>query len=129
MNRGIRAWNRLKEDVYNLRFAFLGIFLYYAAVHVLFGLFCPVRIVVHMPCPGCGMTRAFFLALTGRWTEAWEMHPMIYGWMLFGALFLFERYFMEKKGMPFRAFLVLLCLGTLFVYAYRLVYGFPKMLV
>ncbi len=64
---GIR---RLGKDLYGLRYAFLGIAVYYLTAALLFGQFCPMMIFLHLPCPGCGMTRAFGLVLTGHWQEA-----------------------------------------------------------
>jgi hypothetical protein len=37
---------------------------------------CPMRWVVHLPCPGCGLTRAAGLALTGHFVAATRMHPL-----------------------------------------------------
>jgi hypothetical protein len=37
---------------------------------------CPMRWILHVPCPGCGMTRAAALALTGHFAEATRMHPL-----------------------------------------------------
>ncbi len=37
---------------------------------------CPMRWMLHIPCPGCGMTRAAALALTGQFAAATRMHPL-----------------------------------------------------
>jgi hypothetical protein len=39
---------------------------------------CPVRLVLHVPCPSCGLTRATLLALTGHEREAFAMHPLVF---------------------------------------------------
>ena len=39
---------------------------------------CPVRIVLHVPCPSCGLTRATLLALSGHFREALAMHPLVF---------------------------------------------------
>ena len=41
---------------------------------------CPVQILYGLPCPGCGLTRAGVLLLTGHFAAAFQMHPFIYGW-------------------------------------------------
>jgi hypothetical protein len=38
--------------------------------------FCPLRRVLHVPCPSCGLTRAARLALAGDWGGATRMHPL-----------------------------------------------------
>ncbi len=37
---------------------------------------CPMAAVLHVPCPGCGMTRATLAALHGDFTESFRMHPL-----------------------------------------------------
>jgi hypothetical protein len=41
--------------------------------------FCPMRILFHVPCPSCGLTRATRLALSGQFVDATHMHPL---WMV-----------------------------------------------
>lgn len=36
---------------------------------------CPSRLILGVPCPGCGTTRAFLLAMHGHWGEAVAMNP------------------------------------------------------
>ena len=116
---------RFREDLYELRYALLGIVIYYITAHVMFGQFCPMMIVCHLPCPGCGMTRAFFCVLSGRWQQAWQLQPLVYGWMLLAALFVVNRYLLNKKPKFLTYLLIAMLLGTLFLYAYRICFGFP----
>ncbi len=37
---------------------------------------CPMHLVLGLPCPGCGLTRAFCLASHGHWLEAYSFHPL-----------------------------------------------------
>ena len=47
-------------------------------VAVLFGGYaCPFEFVTGIPCPGCGMTRAFLALLRGDFALSWTMHPML----------------------------------------------------
>jgi hypothetical protein len=39
---------------------------------------CPIAAVAHTPCPTCGMTRAFTLALHGDFAAATAMHPLVW---------------------------------------------------
>ena len=107
------------------RSALLGIAIYYVTVHLLFGQFCPMMIFLHLPCPGCGMTRAFVLVLTGHWQQAWQLQPLVYGWILLGILFGINRYLLDKKPRMLTVLLVMLLLGTIVLYACRICFGFP----
>ena len=37
---------------------------------------CPVRLLFHVPCPSCGLTRAARLVLAGDFAGATHMHPL-----------------------------------------------------
>jgi hypothetical protein len=53
---------------------------------------CLSRRLFHLPCPACGMTRAFALLAKGDWSAATALHPlapvlaleMILGWLAWG---------------------------------------------
>lgn len=47
---------------------------------------CPFYNLTGLPCPGCGLTRAFVCLGHGRFGEALHWHPL--GWLVFG-LFVF----------------------------------------
>ncbi len=47
---------------------------------------CPMALILGMPCPGCGLTRAFCFASHGRFAEAFGFHVL---WPLFLAYFAF----------------------------------------
>lgn len=57
------------------------------------GAVCLSRRLLHIPCPGCGMTRAFAHLAKGEWGAALALHPMapavalemVLGWILWGA--------------------------------------------
>jgi hypothetical protein len=36
---------------------------------------CGLRRLTGIPCPGCGMTRAFTALARGDWAAAWALHP------------------------------------------------------
>jgi hypothetical protein len=40
--------------------------------------FCPLAVVLHIPCPGCGMGRATRALLQGDVTQALRMHPLCF---------------------------------------------------
>ena len=48
--------------------------------------FCPVNLVLGLPCPGCGITRAFGHATHGLFREAFGFHalwPLLLGYFVF----------------------------------------------
>ncbi|MFL6263747.1 MAG: DUF2752 domain-containing protein [Thermoanaerobaculia bacterium] len=61
--------------------------------------FCLSRRLFHLPCPTCGMTRAFALLAKGSWGAAVALHPlapvlaleMILGWLAWGAALAVQR--------------------------------------
>ncbi len=41
---------------------------------------CPSRLLFHMSCPGCGLTRSIVLLASGDWRSSWRMHHL--GWLV-----------------------------------------------
>ncbi len=48
---------------------------------------CPFYRITGLPCPGCGLTRAFVCLGHGRWAEALHWHPI--GWFVYALFALF----------------------------------------
>jgi hypothetical protein len=54
---------------------------------------CLSRRLLHLPCPGCGLTRAFALLAKWEWAAAFVKHPLasvlaleaVLGWLAWGA--------------------------------------------
>jgi len=47
---------------------------------------CPFYNLTGLPCPGCGLTRAFVCLGHGQWHESLHWHPL--GWLIYGACLL-----------------------------------------
>lgn len=89
-------------------------------LYLLFGSICPSKIFIGMPCPACGMTRAFVLILLGRWNEAWELQPMV-GAVMFGAgLFIYLRYIKACNMKYFKICAVVIIMAAFFLFGYRI---------
>ncbi|WP_207662140.1 DUF2752 domain-containing protein [Clostridium sp. AM58-1XD] len=53
---------------------------------------CPIRYVTGIPCPGCGMTRAFLSLLSGHVREAFSYHPLFWAVpVLFYGVYRYDR--------------------------------------
>src|SRR5215472_1874344 len=60
------------------RAALVGAVWSLGAVPVLFGRArCVAASILHLPCPGCGLTRAAYLLLAGHVTASLHMHPLL----------------------------------------------------
>ena len=58
-----------------LRWGFLVVFV--AAVVFMFDYHCPFKAIFSLPCPGCGMTRAFLALLQGHLVLSLRWHAML----------------------------------------------------
>lgn len=67
---------RIPFDYRNfLRWGFLVVFVGF--VVFVFDYHCPFRAIFSLPCPGCGMTRAFLDLLQGRFALSLQRHAML----------------------------------------------------
>ncbi len=94
-----------------------------AAVYAVIG--CPFRFFLGVPCPGCGMTRAFFALLRFDFTAAFSFHPLIFIMPFIGA-YIIARFI--KKDAIFsetteKVLLALVIVTFSAVYVFRLVSG------
>lgn len=93
---------------------------------------CIYRATLGIPCPGCGMTRAFTSLLSGHYRESFAMNPLwplvlaVVGLMLYiklaGKTLGFKQWLLTKKGTQ-----VLICLVFLIILVYiiRMILLFP----
>lgn len=124
----------LAADLRRLWPASAAILVYGLVTHLIFDRFCPMLILTGFPCPGCGMTRALILVLTGRFAAAWQFQPPVYGWILLALAFGARRYLIgrpvsARETRVWMTMLGLLLLSSLALYGYRIFCGFPPGLV
>jgi hypothetical protein len=80
---------------------------------------CLSRRLLHLPCPGCGMTRAFALLAKGEWNAAFAEHPLapvlalegVLGWLAWGVALAARR----SLRLPFRLDTVVLAHAAVLV--------------
>ena len=108
-----RAWRTYKDTI--IPVLCLGVYVFLA---YLLHIPCPFRYATGIPCPGCGMTRAYLLVFEGDFAGAFALHPL---WPLIPiALVLLAVFHGERRKLGRTLTIwgtVLLMLG---VYAYRM---------
>ena len=123
---------KLLRDVGILKRPIILMGIYCIVCELIFHKICISRILTGMPCPGCGLTRAFQLAATGHFAEATRMHPLWIFLVIAVPVALLERYLKLpikiseriKKGNQVILFVVLI--SFLIFYVYRMSYEFPN---
>lgn len=123
MNYLRTVWNRIWTDLRNNYIALLVVLAYMGVTQFLFHTVCPVAILTGHPCPGCGLTRASLLLLTGHPVAAFAMNPSVFAWWFLILYLIICRYFLGKKAWGMTVFLTLTCLLTLGIFAWRFVHG------
>lgn len=103
----------------------VSIVAYFVLANLIFGYVCPPMIFIGFPCPGCGLTRAGVLLLTGNFSESFSMHPLLIPAVVFilaaGAFRLFLPQKMKFLNVPAAIILV----AFFVLYIYRLVTMYP----
>ena len=80
------------NDMKHAKWAILLVFAYFVLLRNFFVTTCLAVLITGLPCPGCGMTRAFIRLLHLDFAEAWQMHPFVYFFAVFVIWFGIRRY-------------------------------------
>jgi hypothetical protein len=104
----------------------VAIGVYFLAANFLFGYICPVMIIVGLPCPGCGMTRAGLLFLTGNFSQSFSFHPMFVPAMVFMAIAAALKFFRPEKTNVLQTPAIIFFVIIVAVYVFRMVNLFPN---
>lgn len=117
---------RIGRDILRIKFPLILTAVYVSAASLLTEEICPLRILTGFPCPGCGLTRAGVLVLTGHWNNAAQMNLMIFLWIP-AFIFLFLGYYLFPGKQKYAvAFLIVTCILTLTYYTVRMALYFPE---
>ncbi len=81
---------------------------------------CVWRNTLGVPCPGCGLTRAWLAFFEGNLHQAFEFHPLFWTIPIVGLMILFEDKINKRVFMVFTIVFILVFFGT---YFYRLHYN------
>ena len=103
----------------------LAFILYYVVTNHLFGYISPSMIILGLPCPGCGLTRAGVLFFTGQFQQSFVMHPLFVPVLIFVICLVVCELIWPNKLKYMQIPAVLLICTSLIVYVLRMVFLFP----
>jgi len=116
---------RIWKDIKNVWVAVLALIFYNVLTRSVFHAFCPQLILTGFPCAGCGMTRAVYYILTGRFARGMQLNPAAPLWILFLGWFFGNRYLKGVSSKKTTLWLGLVCAAMLGIYVYRMIHCFP----
>lgn len=116
---------QLGKDLWRLRLPLFLAAIYLTCTGLGLGNVCIFQILTGFPCPGCGLTRAGILVLTGQWAQAARMNFSIYLWIFFLLYLLAARYFFPQLQRKLTGVLIVTCIFTIFYYTARMLLVFP----
>lgn len=116
---------RIAADVKAYGVAVAAVLLYAVTVNLVFHAFCPLVIFCGFPCPGCGVSRATFYFVTGRWRMAWQLNPVIFPIVLSAAYFCLCRYLLGRKARGMKIVIAVIFVLLFVVYCLRMYLYFP----
>ena len=96
---------------YRIRLLILALFCIALLGIVYLGLNCPIRSLTGIPCPGCGMTRAWLAALRLDILGAFRYHPMFWSVPVLMAYYIFDGRIIRPKWLNW-SLLGLIALGV-----------------
>ena len=65
-----------------------------------FYLFCPIRKLTGLYCPGCGVTRMLLHILKGNFYQAFRYNPLLFMMLPFFIIYYFDSFYSEYKQKP-----------------------------
>lgn len=116
-----KIWNWIKGYMV----AGILILLSMAFLNLCFGRVCLFRIFTGLPCPGCGMTRALILFLTGHPSEAMDMHPLVIFVVSFPVICLILKKVLKNYLQFIKCYGIILLIVFIVVYIWRMIQFFP----
>ncbi len=129
MNKLHSLCKQLLADIQRFWLAAVLALLYLMISNYFFRTPCPVAILLHFPCPGCGMTRAFKALFHCRFDRAVQCHAMIFLWLPLVIYYCIFRYFFQKEPPLFLPICIGIGLTSILYYVCRLLSGSAFLLV
>lgn len=129
MNKLHSLGKQLLADIQRFWLAVVLALLYLMVSNYFFRTPCPIAILFHFPCPGCGMTRACTALFNCQFSQAIHYHAMIFLWLPLIIYFVIFRYVFQKEPPLFLPICIGIGLTSLLYYACRLLSGSAFLLV
>lgn len=106
----------IRYDLYSMAFPIILIIVILLTMELVFGEVCPVKILLGIPCPGCGLTHACIYILTFRWKLAWEWNPAAFLWVPSILFWFINRYVLKRYEVWVRGAFIVTCIATMIRY-------------
>lgn len=91
-------FKRVLKDIKEYKWTLLILAVVLILLQLIFGDVCPIKILLGIPCPGCGLTHGCIYVVTFRWKRAWESNPVSFLWVLTIMLIISYRYVFVRKS-------------------------------
>ena len=117
--------DQLKKDIKNNYLLVIAIALYFIITDIIFGYCCPFRIIFHIECPGCGLTRAFISLLKGDISSSLHYNYTCILWIITILLFIIDRYIKKIKIKLFPALWIIVSIITIIRYLLIVILKMP----
>lgn len=107
----------------------LGILLSIVALLIfnsIFGSVCYSTILFGVPCPGCGITRALKLLLSGNVKKSFEMHPLLILVLIGPVLYLFIKNRLINYRLIIKSYVIICIIIFVVFYIYRMNLYYPN---
>lgn len=119
------AGERLTRDLHDYGKGLLAAAIFCAVMQLAFGVICPFRFLLGLPCPGCGLTRACVMLFEGDLVGSFSMHPTALFALLGIISFPIIRYFFPKALRFWTICGIIWVVSTFIVFGYRMLTQFP----
>ncbi len=119
------AFNKFRQDVAENIDNLITTFLVFSVFDLAFGTVCISKLLVGLPCPFCGLTRAALKLISFDLLEAFSLNPLIYLIIITTILWILNRYFGIACKRLINVFLISILVLSIPVYIYRLIALFP----
>lgn len=106
-------------------FAISCILVYSFLTASVFGYICPSMIIVGIPCPACGLTRAGLMFFTGHFNESFDMHPLFIFVLILMVLYI-KCLLLKKSTIRLRQAAIILLIISFPLFFARMILFFPK---
>ena len=107
----------MKKIIKDLGLFLFVVLIYYLILKIL-NITCPIKRLLGMSCPGCGMTRALFHAIQFKFDKAFYYHPLWFLLPICVVILIISHY--KKKRKIFYSCMISFSFLLVVVYIYRM---------